>query len=152
MCTFNGDKFLKEQLDSILNQTKQVDEIDVCDDGSIDKTVELLEAYRITYPSLFKIFYNDQNLRSSKNFEKAISLCIGDIIFFSDEDDIWATNKVTSYVEYFIKNPQIEVLASNGCCIDEHTIVHEKYSIWDAPEFLRQKKYRLIIFKLMLFK
>lgn len=140
LCTYNGEKFLTEQIDSILNQSKKVDEIIVCDDGSTDKTIPILENYRSKNESIFKIYCNDVNLKSVKNFEKAISLCSGDIIFLSDQDDIWVENKIEKYVEYFNENPNIEVLASNGYCIDENSKVHDKYSIWDVPEFLREKK------------
>lgn len=93
LCTYNGEKYIKEQLDSILNQTKKVDEIIVCDDCSSDKTVEILNHYSSTNPGLFKIYINEQNLRSVKNFEKAITLCTGDIIFLSDQDDFWVNEK-----------------------------------------------------------
>ncbi|WP_415579124.1 glycosyltransferase, partial [Flavobacterium psychrophilum] len=139
LCTYNGEKYIKEQLDSILNQTKKVDEIIVCDDCSSDKTVEILNHYSSTNPGLFKIYINEQNLRSVKNFEKAITLCTGDIIFLSDQDDFWVEIKVEKYAEYFNNNPKIDALASNGYCIDERGIVHDKYAIWDVPQFLREK-------------
>ena len=138
LCTYNGQQFLKQQLDSILNQTHKVDEIVVCDDGSTDKTIEILENYSANYPNTFYINQNEINLRSVKNFEKAVKLCSGDIIFLSDQDDVWVDNKVEKYVDYFDKNPNIEVLASNGYCIDENSKVHDKYSIWDVPQFLRE--------------
>ena len=140
LCTYNGEKFLKEQIDSILNQTQKVDEIVVCDDGSTDCTIEILKEYDRKYPNIFHIYRNKVNLRSVKNFEKAISLCSGDVIFLSDQDDIWVSHKVEKYVAYFNANPHITVLASNGYCIDENSKVHDKYSIWDVPQFLREAK------------
>lgn len=139
LCTYNGEKFLREQLDSILNQTRKVDEIVICDDVSSDKTIEILNDYNLKNKNLFRIYRNEVNLRSVKNFEKAISLCTGDIIFLSDQDDVWVLNKVATYETYFNENPSITVLASNGYCIDEHSKVHDRYSIWDVPEFLREK-------------
>ena len=138
LCTYNGEKFLKEQIDSILYQTQKVDEIVVCDDKSTDNTISLLEDYQAKNPNVFKIYKNEVNLRSVKNFEKAISLCTGDIIFLSDQDDVWTKNKVEKYIEYFENHSNIDVLASNGHCIDENSTVHEKYSIWDVPQFLRK--------------
>ena len=137
LCTYNGEQFLKEQLDSILKQTQKVDEIVICDDGSTDATINILENYSANYPNIFHIYRNKVNLRSVKNFEKAITLCTGDLIFLSDQDDIWVDNKVEKYVAYFDANPNIDVLASNGYCIDENSKVHDKYSIWDVPQFLR---------------
>ncbi|MEN9487928.1 MAG: hypothetical protein RL494_193 [Bacteroidota bacterium] len=140
LCTYNGEQFIKEQIDSILNQTVPVNEIIICDDRSNDTTIEILEQYSIENPGIFKIFINETNLRSVKNFEKAITLCSGDIIFLSDQDDIWVPNKVEAYLDYFDKNPQIEVLTSNGYCINEQSEVEDKYAVWDVPYFLREKK------------
>ena len=139
LCTYNGEKFLEQQIDSILFQTLKVDEIVVCDDGSVDGTIAILENYRLKNPDIFKIYKNEVNLRSVKNFEKAIALCSGALIFLSDQDDIWVKNKVEKYVEFFENHPAIDVLASNGFCIDEHATVHDKYSIWDVPQFLKEK-------------
>ena len=72
LCTYNGEKFIHQQIDSILKQSLKVDEIVVCDDGSNDKTIEILNDYSKKNPDLFKIHQNEKNLRSVKNFEKAI--------------------------------------------------------------------------------
>ena len=149
LCTYNGEKFIDQQIDSILNQTLKVDEIIVCDDGSSDRTIEILNQYSKNNPNLFKIYQNEQNLKSVKNFEKAIQLCSGDIIFLSDQDDIWVNEKVEHYISYFDKNPNIKVLASNGYCINEKSEVEEKYSIWDVPQFLREKKVSFTYYKLI---
>lgn len=139
MCTFNGEKFIEEQLDSILNQTLKVDEIVVCDDGSTDATIEILNKYSKKYSNVFHIHQNKINLRSVKNFEKAISICSGDIIFLSDQDDVWMQNKVENFLIYFKENPTIKAIASNGYCINEKSVKQEKYSVWDAPQFLKEK-------------
>ena len=149
LCTYNGEKFIQEQIDSILNQSRKVDEIVVCDDGSTDKTIEILNNYSKKNPNLFKIYRNEINLRSVKNFEKAISICSGDIIFLSDQDDIWIENKVEEYIKYFNENPTIDVLASNGFCIDENGVVHDKYAIWDVPQFLKDEKVEFDYFELI---
>lgn len=149
MCTYNGEKFLKEQLDSIINQTVKVDEIIVCDDISTDTTLQILATYNEEYPNLFKIYKNEINLKSVKNFEKAIGLCTGDIIFLSDQDDVWVLNKVEVYKNYFATNSRINVLASNGYCIDEQGKEHEKYAIWDVPQFLREKNIDFNYFELI---
>jgi glycosyltransferase involved in cell wall biosynthesis len=139
MCTYNGEKFIKEQIDSILKQSVSIDEIIVCDDGSSDKTLNILNEYSEKHINLFKIYSNEKNLRSLKNFEKAIQLCSGDIVFLADQDDIWVENKVEKYIEFFKKNSTINAIASNGYCIDEQTKIHEKYAVWDAPQFLRDQ-------------
>lgn len=151
MCTHNGGRFLKEQIDSILNQTLKVDEIIVCDDISTDNTLTILEEYSNKNPNLFKIYKNEKNLRSVKNFEKAISLCRGDIIFLSDQDDIWIPKKVEDYVQYFNENTEIKVVASNGFCIDENSIIHEKYSLWDVPNFLLENNIKFDYYSLIIY-
>lgn len=149
ICTYNGEKFLKEQIDSILNQTQKVSEIIVCDDGSKDQTLSILNKYDIENPDLFKIYSNEINLRSVKNFEKAIGLCTGEIIFLSDQDDIWVENKVEKMIDYFKQNPKINALATNGYCINDKSKILEKYAIWDVPEFLREQNIDIDYFKLI---
>lgn len=119
MCTFNGEKYLKEQLDSILNQTVKVDEIIVCDDKSTDKTLEILEEYSKNNPAIFKVFKNETTLRSVKNFENAISLTTSDYIFLSDQDDIWKANKVEKTVHFFDNNPDLDAVFSNANFIND---------------------------------
>lgn len=75
MTTYNGEKFVCEQIESILNQSMKVDEIIVCDDGSSDSTIELLKKYPV------KVVQNDVNLGYRLNFKKAMELCSGDYIF-----------------------------------------------------------------------
>lgn len=92
MTTYNGEKYLNEQLQSILIQLEKNDEIIVCDDGSTDATLNILEDYR-TKDSRLKI-YKNKNKGVILNFEDAISKCNNDIIFLCDQDDIWLDNKV----------------------------------------------------------
>lgn len=149
LCTYNGEKYLGIQLDSILSQTRPVDEIVVCDDGSTDATISILASYKEKHPSIFRIYQNEKNLRSVKNFEKAISLCENDIIFLSDQDDEWLPEKVEKMLDYFRKNPMISVLATNGYALDGNNNRIERYSLWDVPEFLRQKKLEVDYFKII---
>lgn len=93
LCTYNGEKHLVEQLDSLVNQTYNNLEIIVVDDCSEDSTLNILKQYKAEYP-FFKVYQNRQNLGYIKNFEKAISLCNGDFIALSDQDDIWDSQKI----------------------------------------------------------
>lgn len=140
LCTYNGEKFLEKQLDSILNQTIKVDEIVICDDISSDNTLTILNAYNEKYPNLFSIHINSQNLKSNKNFEKAIQLCSGDYIFLSDQDDLWRNDKVEKTLEIFKNNPSAEGVFSNATLIDDNDkILFENISLWDSVYFFENK-------------
>ncbi len=149
ICTYNGEKHLVEQLESILDQTYKVDEIIVCDDLSTDNTIEILNQYKKKHSSLFQIYNNESKLRSVKNFEKAISLCTGDIIFLSDQDDKWVNEKVEEYISYFESHPGIKVLSSNGYCIDDESKIQEKYALWDIPRFLHEENIEFDYYKMI---
>ena len=150
LCSYNGEKYIHQQIDSILSQTHRPSEIVVCDDGSTDRTPEILAEYQKQYPEIFRIHFNEINRRSVKNFEKAISLCSKDIIFLSDQDDIWAENKAEKIVSFLDNHAEIDAVATNGFCIDENGTVHEKYSLWDAPVFLREKGKNIDYFEIIL--
>lgn len=109
VATYNGEKYLREQLDSIYNQTYKNIEVIVCDDCSSDKTVEILEEYCKKFR--LKYFVNETNLGFVKNFEKAISLCSGDYIALSDQDDVWTENKI----ETLLKNIADNLLIHSDC-------------------------------------
>lgn len=88
MATYNGERYLREQIDSILSQTIQDFELIVCDDCSTDTTWNILLDYQVQ-DSRIKCYRNEENLGFKKNFEKAIRLCTGEYIALSDQDDIW---------------------------------------------------------------
>jgi len=97
LCTYNGQEFLEQQLQSLVQQTYPHLEIIVVDDHSTDKTIEILAAYQQQYPFI-KYFQNEANLGYVKNFEKAISLCDGEYIALCDQDDIWDLDKINLQV------------------------------------------------------
>lgn len=92
MATYNGERFLREQLDSLYCQTLQPDEVLVVDDCSMDGTIEILEEYHQSHG--LKYVVNEHNLRVNKNFEKGLKLCSGDYIMLCDQDDVWMDNKI----------------------------------------------------------
>lgn len=94
MCTFNGEKYIKEQIESIINQSLVPDEIVICDDCSKDNTLNIIKETLDNWPGKVQLVVNEKNLGYRKNFEKSISLCNGDIIFLSDQDDVWNRNKI----------------------------------------------------------
>lgn len=94
LCTYNGEKYLQEQLDSFVRQTLLPYELVACDDCSSDSTVEILEDFSKTAPFPVRIFRNEHNFGLIKNFSKAASLCTGEYVAFSDQDDIWLPDKL----------------------------------------------------------
>src|SRR5258708_37621369 len=95
MCTYNGARFLPEQLESIAAQTKLPDELVVCDDRSTDGSVEIIRSFAQRAPFEIRLDINANNLGSTKNFEKAIGLCQGEIIALADQDDVWCPQKLS---------------------------------------------------------
>ena len=93
--TYNGEKFLKPQIDSVLSQLSQNDEIIVSDDGSSDNTIEILKSYK---DRRIKIFKNSRKGVIS-NIENALQQSIGEYIFLCDQDDVWVENKVNKMME-----------------------------------------------------
>ncbi|WP_442589787.1 glycosyltransferase [Pedobacter sp. AW31-3R] len=93
ICTYNGQKYLVEQLDSLVMQTYPNLEILAADDCSMDGTLKILEEYSIKYP-FFNYYQNEHNLGYVKNFEQVIQRCKGDYIALCDQDDIWDPHKI----------------------------------------------------------
>lgn len=140
LCTYNGSKYLTKQIESILNQEDHIpDEIIICDDKSTDDTLKIITEYEAFYPNIFKIYINEINLGSTKNFEKAISLCSGDYIFLSDQDDIWKNNKIQKILAIFNKNPNAEGVFSNADLIDKDNNPIKSLTIWDSVFFLEKE-------------
>lgn len=120
MTTYNGAKYLQEQLDSFVIQSSMPHELIVCDDGSTDSTIEILETFRQHAPFIVHIHRNEANLGFTKNFEKALSKCTGDLIFLSDQDDIWYPNKIKILEKTFECHPDKQILIHDGDLVDEH--------------------------------
>lgn len=94
LCTYNGAKYIGEQLASLSRQTRLPDELIVCDDRSMDETVALLKVFAADAPFPVTIEINKERLGPAANFAKAAGLCHGDIVLFCDQDDIWHDDKV----------------------------------------------------------
>ena len=132
---YNGANYMRTQLDSILAQTHKVDEIIVCDDASSDNTKKIIEEYKNKYPDLFYIHYNNKNLGPTKNIEKAIQACTGDIILLADQDDYWEANKVETIANWFEVNPTMNGVFTNGSLMNSNEKLDNKYSLWDTMSF-----------------
>lgn len=84
LCSYNGEKYIREQLESILRQTRLPDEIIVCDDRSKDKTAEIAREVLGASGVPYQVIVNEKNLGCLSNFEQCSMLCSGDIVFFAD--------------------------------------------------------------------
>jgi glycosyltransferase involved in cell wall biosynthesis len=98
MATYNGEKYLQQQLDSIFQQTYDNIEIIAVDDASTDNTLNILNTYSLKHNNM-KVFSNETNIGYIKNFEKGFMLSSGSFIAPSDQDDVWHTNKIKLLVE-----------------------------------------------------
>lgn len=101
LATYNGAVYLKAQLDSLAAQTYQPDELVICDDGSTDGTVAVLEAFVRRSPFPVRIFVNAVRLGPTVNFEQAIRRCQGDVIALCDQDDVWHADKLSRLLRPF---------------------------------------------------
>jgi glycosyltransferase involved in cell wall biosynthesis len=115
MATYNGVKYIREQVDSILNQTYQDFELVICDDCSVDSTWELVQNYE-KVNSKIRCYQNKENIGYIKNFEQAMSFCAGEYIALSDQDDIWEYN----HLELLLQNIGNNLLiGSNALLVNE---------------------------------
>lgn len=130
MCSYNGSKYIKKQLESIINQEQNVDEIVICDNVSSDNTIEIIKEIASTSPITIRLYQNDTNIGLVRNFAKSISLCTGDIIFLSDHDDIWKYSKVKEMVKVFEEKPDIDLISSDAEIIDENGNPTPNDSLW----------------------
>lgn len=124
LATYNGAKYLQAQLDSFTSQTLQPDELIVFDDGSVDETMEIIEAFCEISPFKVLIHRNETNLGYTKNFSKALSVCSGDLIFLSDQDDVWLPEKVEVVANFFLENPDKHLIIHDGELVDENLVSH----------------------------
>lgn len=114
LTTYNGEKYVYKQIQSILNQSFNFDELIIFDDNSKDNTVSIINSFS---DKRIKLFKNESNLGYIKNFYQAISKTTGDIIFLSDQDDIWEKNKIELMVS-FLEKKNANMVCSNFSLID----------------------------------
>ena len=116
MATYNGQKYLKEQIDSILCQLGDNDELVISDDHSTDATVEIIKSYS---DDRIKFYYNEMPKGVTHNFENALLKSKGDILFLADQDDVWLPGKLDALVD-FMKQGDYDVVECNCALVDEN--------------------------------
>lgn len=118
MATYNGEKYLRAQLDSIAKQTLLPDELVICDDGSTDGTMDIAEDFARLAPFPVRVERNPDNLGYARNFEKAANLCTGYIVFFCDQDDIWLEDKIAVTCAAIASDPDTMVVIVDALIVD----------------------------------
>jgi glycosyltransferase involved in cell wall biosynthesis len=118
MCTYNGDRYLREQLDSFAAQQHLPDELVICDDGSTDETEAVVDAFRASVGFPVHFHRNPVNLGFARNFEKAASLTTGDVVFFSDQDDVWRPTKIAKMMAAFASDEQVGLVFCDADLVD----------------------------------
>lgn len=127
MATYNGEKYIRTQLESILNQLSPGDELIIVDDNSKDHTVDIIEGYNA---DCIKIFKNDRNLGHVKSFERALTLAQHDYICFSDQDDEWIEGRLNKLYNT-IESQKVLLVSSN---------YEVNYQVSSDAAFLRLKE------------
>lgn len=142
MCTYNGGRYLEQQLLSISRQTLEPDELVICDDGSNDTTEEIVERFRDSAAFPVHFHRNARNLGSTRNFEQAIQLCRGDAIALCDQDDAWSPEKLTLMRAVLDQDPALAGVFSNAALMDEKGAL-EPGDLWQRFGFtaLRQSRF-----------
>ncbi|MFY9906969.1 MAG: glycosyltransferase family 2 protein [Terriglobales bacterium] len=115
MAAYNGERFIRRQISSILPQLSAEDELVIVDDGSADGSVAIIEAFR---DSRVKLLRNEHNFGVVRTFERALRGARGDLVFLSDQDDIWRPEKVAVCRAYFDSHPEVGLVLSDADVID----------------------------------
>ena len=125
MAAYNGARFISLQIQSILRQLAPTDEIVVVDDHSTDETRETVRALA---DNRIRLLEHPNNMGVSRSFEDAIRAASNHILFLSDQDDLWADDKVDTIMKAFATNPEVTLIATDTALIDEHgTLLSSSY-------------------------
>lgn len=151
IATYNGEKYIEEQLFSIINQSLKPDEVIICDDVSTDATLSIVNNFIVKHnlSASWKLIVNDNNLGYIRNFIKAISLTKGDYIFLADQDDVFYKNKFLIMIDVMNEHSDCVLLNANFNMIDSET--HTYYTLRNRGR-RRKKECRKLSFKQWLFE
>jgi glycosyltransferase involved in cell wall biosynthesis len=137
MTSYNGEEYIRSQIDSILSQLKDEDELIISDDGSTDATLDLIRRYKDNRIKLYTNNFHNHIL----NFEYSLSRATGDYIFLSDQDDVWFENKIAKCVEAF---DCCDLICSDCVVVDSQlNIIHD--SFYNEPIKKRKGFFRNLI-------
>ena len=120
LITYNGEKYIIDQLKSIVEQTAPPSEIIVCDDCSSDNTVSRIHGFLNDYPVRVKLQVNAHNMGYNLNMSQAISMATGEIILLSDQDDIWKSDKIDKLISILERNPLAQMAFCDSLEVDQN--------------------------------
>lgn len=141
LCTYNGADFLKEQLDSLTRQSVAFSELIIIDDGSTDRTVEILRDFEKVNEHI-KLHLKNRNKGVTHSFEEGIKLAKGDYIFLCDQDDIWVESKIEKVIELFDET-EAELIFSDARCIN-NSGESLGYSLWNQIGFTKAERLQML--------
>ena len=134
LCTYDGARYLEEQLASIASQTRLPDEVVICDDGSHDASVSIAQAFADRVPFAVQVHVNPQNVGFVANFQNVVARCSGDLIALSDQDDVWHSDKLDRMEQALHDAPDAAAAFSNATLIDGASQPLPG-SLWEAVGF-----------------
>jgi glycosyltransferase involved in cell wall biosynthesis len=119
MTTYNGARFLREQLDSLAAQTRRPDELVITDDQSDDETIAIAREFGETSLFPVRIERNPRRLGITSNFSRVLSLCSGDLVMLSDQDDAWLPHKIETIEATAKRNPAHACFVNDALLADK---------------------------------
>lgn len=131
ICTYNGEQYIKEQIESILHQKIPPSCIYISDDGSIDQTVSIAKDTLNNSNVNFELTINKRRLGYAKNFINVLSKTKSEIVFFCDQDDIWVVDKIYHFENEINENNAIDLFFSDAFLVDQK-LKRFPYSLWDV--------------------
>lgn len=118
MATYNGAQYIQEQLQSFVDQTRQPDELVITDDCSTDQTEAIVRDFAKTAPFTVEFHRNERNLGYCGNFNAALMKTTGDLVFLSDQDDVWFPEKIQHMIGVAERNPRALVVMNDAALTD----------------------------------
>jgi glycosyltransferase involved in cell wall biosynthesis len=134
MAAYNGERFIRDQLESLAGQTRLPDELVVSDDCSTDSTIDIVRRFAETSPFPVHLLCSESNVGCTRNYERAIGSTVGDIIFLCDCDDVWYPDKLATMEKVFEEFPDAGVALCDADLVDKELKPIGR-RLWQARRF-----------------
>ncbi|HPI90086.1 MAG TPA: glycosyltransferase family 2 protein [Spirochaetota bacterium] len=142
LAVYNGGNYIRNQLESYKNQVRKPDELVVSDDASTDDTISIVKNFAESSPFKIKILNNKNRLGMTKNFERAIQGCSGDIIFLSDHDDVWHKDKILKLASSLENNSKAALVHCNAYIVNEN-LKDTGNKLWESFWFSKREQQKV---------